>query len=284
VAVPNVGTVSADDVVDLTLNQIYFQFADEQDQRREVLGEIAEAVFDQLTTGDFGSLRVLAEALAEAAAERHLILYADTADAASAAAQLGVDGILPPPNAADAFLFTMQNMGKDKLDYYLDTAVEVTGTREAVEFSDLEVTVTVTNNAPPEVTIPSYVFGQPELRGNGVPPGTYIGTGSFYVPNSSSLVGSSGDSLTEPVLTSENGRTVVGFDVQVPPGESATVTLELQLAPRPEGQYLVILAPFPRIRPTTWALAIDDGAGAVARREGPLLTPEGVIAGAGSED
>lgn len=278
VDVPGIGTVTAENVVDLTLNQIYFQFTDENDQRREVLGEIAEAAFERLTSGDLGSLRILAEALARAAAQRHLILYADTADASAAARQLGVDGALPAANAADALLFTLQNMGRDKLDYYIDTEVRVTGSRPGAEFGDVEVTIAVTNHAPADMTSPSYVFGRPEERA-GVPAGTYVGVGSLYVPNSSSLTGSSGDATTQPVLTSENGRTVVGFDVQVPPGATATVTLRVQLAPRPPGPYSLVLAPFPRVRPTSWEVAVDDGEGRIARRAaGPLLTPEGVAA------
>ena len=80
------------------------------------------------------------------------------------------------------------------------------------------------------------------------------------------------------MLTTENDRTVIGFDLRVPAGGSVTIRLRLDLPPRPGGVYGILLAPLPRVRPTSWDVDIDDGTGRVARRTGPLLTPEGVVA------
>ena len=185
VQVPNVGTVTAENIVDLTLNRIYFQFPTEIDQRREVLGEIAEAVFDQLTSGSYGSLRALGEALVDATNQRHLLVYAATQEAAVAVDQLHIDGELPSGAFGDSLMLTVQNFGQDKLDYYLDTAVEVEGSRPEGEFGELDVTVTVTNTAPSGIDTPYYVFGLPEIR-PGRAFGTYVGVGSLYVPDGTS--------------------------------------------------------------------------------------------------
>lgn len=271
VEVPELGTVTADNVVALTLNEAYVRFPD-RDQRQEVLGDVAEAAFQRLVDGEYDSLRPLATAMLRAGNERHISLWSPFLDLSGPAAYFGVDAALPPPEATDALLLTVQNFGRDKLDFYLGTAVAVTGSRPVGVLSDVTVDVTLTNDAPAGVDEPAYIFGTDQDR-QGVAPGVYRGVASLYVPNGTALRASSGTIPTTPVLTTEASRTVIGFDVEVPPGESITVRLELTFPPRPPGPYRLQLAPLPRVRPTSWAVEIDTGEGR-ARREGPLEVAE----------
>lgn len=253
--VPFVGTVTSDNVVDLTLNRAYIDFPD-RDQRQEVLGDVAKVAFKTLTTGRFDSLRPFGEALLHAAAGRHLTFYANSADAARNAASFDADGHLPPADQQDYAALTVQNFSKNKLDYYVDTSLDIRGRRPAAQVGNLDATITVSNTAPADVTS-SYIMGPnaPDEQA-----GLYRAVVSLYVPNGAHLDGVEGATTQPAALTSEAGRTVVTYQVDIPAGTTSTVTLHLSVAPRPaKARYAFEFVPIPRVRPTTVSLDVDTG-------------------------
>jgi hypothetical protein len=275
VQVPTVGEVTADNVVDLTLNQAYLLFPD-RDVRQEVLGDVAEEVFRALLEGEYESLRPLGEALAETVAERHILVYSSRPVAQREVEFFDVDGALPPAGTLDWMHLTVQNVSANKLDYYLDTAVEVTGTRQEGQLGQVEAAVTLTNTAPIGGE-PPYIFGPNEPSEE---PGLYRGLVSLYLPTGAQLLGSSGaEPSSGPGFTTEGGRSLVSFTIDVPAEATRTIVLELRLPPRPPGPYSLVLVPQPRVRPTVATLDIATGSGRV-RRELPLdvsyeVTPRG---------
>ena len=272
ITVEGVGEVNAGNVVALTLNEAYTLFPD-RDQRQEVLGDVAEVTFERLVEGEYASLRPLGEAVADAAAERHIMFRSSRAQAATASAFFGADGSLPPPDDLDHAMLTVQNFGRNKLDYYLDTAVRIAGQRPPGTSARLGITVTVTNTAPADVDEPAYVFGDPRASGSGVPPGSYAGVVSIYLPTGTVLHGSSGQTVVAPALGTEGGRTFVGWEIELAPGASSVVDLDVTFPPRPRTGAAFELVPMPRVRPTVWELAIDTGEGPIVR-SGPLERPE----------
>ncbi len=255
VRVPTVGEVTADNVVDLTLNSAYVLFPD-RDVRQEVLGDVAEAVFDRLLDGEYESLRPLGEALAEAVAERHLLVHSSRPTAQREIEFFDADGALPPAETIDWLHLTSQNVSANKLDYYLDTSLAVKGTRRPGKAGMVEATVTLANTAPDDGS-PRYIFG-PNDRDETA--GLYRGLVTLYLPTGAQLLGASGDpTQTRPAFDTEAGRSLVTFRIDVPAGDSRTVTLRLRLPPRPPGSYRAVLVPQPRVRPTKVALDLDLG-------------------------
>ena len=263
VEVPGLGVVGADDVVDLTLNEAYVRFPDVE-ERTEVLGDVAEAVFRRLVDGDFPSLRPLAEALVGAVDGRHLLFHATSPTLQAHLASFGADGALPDLDGPDAVALTAQNLSGNKLDYYLDTHLELAGVRPADRVGEVSATVTLANSAPPGVTQPRYIFG-PGPGADPEPAGTLRSLVTLYLPLGASVADVAGDALVEPVASgTEAGRPYVTFTVDVPAGEARTVHLDLRLAPRPSGPYELLLVPSPRVRPTTARVDLDTGDGRVA--------------------
>ena len=263
VDVEGIGQVTADNVVDLTLNQAYTLFPN-RDQRQEVLGDVAEVVFRRLVDGEYSSLRPLGEALLKSANERHVELWSPNVSASQPASFFKADGAIPSPTAGDSLLFTVQNFGHNKLDYYVDTSVSVSGSHVAGQVGTATVQVTIANTAPAGVLTPEYVFGD----GNGgVERGTYFGVASIYVPDGTSLKSSDAEGAA---LTTEDGRGVIGWQVRLAGATSQTFTFQIQLAPRPPGPYTFALAPLPRVRPTVWNVDMDAGNGVRAQFSGPL--------------
>jgi hypothetical protein len=265
VDVPDVGLVSAANVQDITINRAYIDFPN-RDQRQEISADVAKAAFHALIDGEFGSLRPFGTALFKAAAGRHLIFYSNSAVTEAQVQFFGADGALPAADVRDAVFLTIQNVGKNKLDYYLDTSVALSGQRLPGVAGTVTATVTVANTTPPG--IPStYVTG---VVPRGAPYALYKGIVSLYVPTGTTILRSEGSDLPATVVT-EAGRTLVTYDIEVPAGASSTVTLELNLVPRPAGPYALVAVPVGRVRPMTLSVDLDLGDGRRATRAlGPL--------------
>jgi hypothetical protein len=253
VAVPDLGQVTAANVVPLTLNQVYVEFPD-RSVRQDYLQAVARAAFAHLISGDYPSLRPLGTALAHASAARHVLMYDPTPSAENDIATLGFDGSLPGPGTDFAQL-TVQNFGGDKMDYYLDSSLAIAGRRPQNADADLTATIDLRDTAPPDGQ-PAYIFG-PD-NGDGDPPGAYRGLVTLYLPAGSYLQGSTATSTvgTTPVAGTQNQITAVTYAVVIPPGGSSHVALHVRLPPRAPGPEHFVFVPSPRINPTRETVAL----------------------------
>ncbi len=263
VTVPPLGEVTADNVVDLTLNEAYIRFPD-VDARTNVLGDVAEAAFRRLVDGEHESLRGLAEALARAVDGRHILMQASASSAQASVDAFGADGAYPSvDDAGDVFAMTAQNLAGNKLDYYLDTHLALAGDRQAGELGALEVSITLTNTVPADGSLPRYIVG-PGPGDAGLAAGTIRSLVTLYLPVGTEVGGASGDPTVEPVASgTEAGRPYAAFIVDIPAGAARTVQLGLTLPPRPGGHYELHLIPTPRVRPTTAEVELRTEAGAI---------------------
>lgn len=266
VTVPDLGVVNADNAVALTLNEAYTRFPD-RPVRQEYLGQIANAAFDKLLSGNYPGLRELASALAGAANHRNVIFWSSKPNGERPASYLNADGRLP--DTGDFAALTLENLTGNKLDYYVDTGLRMQGSRPRGQLGHLRVAIDI-RNAAPQNGRPPYIFGpfQPGLQA-----GEYDGLVNLYVPVGTSVAGSAG--LDDPgslALGADGDRTVVSFRTVLQAGQARTFTLDLQLPPRPPGTYRFDLTPAPRVRPT--AVAVDISAGdRRIRYTGSLVAP-----------
>ena len=265
VDVPGLGAVSAENVVRVTLNEAYARFPSRRD-RQEVLGDVAEAVFRKLVTGDYPSLRPLATALVDAASRRQIILHLTPPDGQRHAVALGAEGSLPP-RATDFTLLTVQNFSANKLDYYLDTALDISGSRVAGTIGRVKATITVTNALPRGQTTPAYVVGPntPDQEA-----GKYVGLVTLYAPTGAALAPGAAQSVPGASVHTENGNTAVSFPVTLAAGESRRIVLDLTLPPAAADGYQFVLPASSRVRPTVVKIDLDRGGGRRVQFSGPL--------------
>ncbi len=270
VAVPGLGTVDADNVVPFTLNEAYRRFPGIE-ERSDVLGDIAEATFRRLVDGEYDSLRPLATALVRSVEQRHIVVHSTSVETQRRFDYFGATGALPPTDLLDNVHLTVQNVSGNKLDYYLDTSLSITGERMAGEIGTLRAEIELTNTAPPGATEPSYVFGPFDERQVA---GQYRGLVTLYLPAGTTLVGTSGDPPTNPpIAQTEAGRPLVSYTIAVPAGETRRVVLDLALAPlSQDAAYGLLAVPSPRVRPTAIEVDIANDAGRV-RGSASLRTP-----------
>jgi hypothetical protein len=258
VTVPEVGEITADNLVQTVLYDAYVTYPGVED-RSDVLEAVAEAAFTRLIEGDYPSLRPVGAAFAEAIQGRHLMVHTSAGRYQARLEALGAAGALPDLDGPDTFGLTVQNVSANKLDYFVDTAVELSGDRRPGTINTVHAKVVIRNSAPPGATSPSYVYGPFDKAQVA---GLYRGVVSLYVPPGTNLVGVTGDATRyPPIIVTEGDRPVVSYTIDLPAGERHEVDIELELAPREDEPYELILVPAPRVRPTMWRLGLATGAG-----------------------
>ena len=232
-----VRTVSADTVRQELLLDQYIEFGDDRDQRREQLGRVGTAVFESFNQRSFSASKLL-QALEDAGAGRHVMLWSDNPVQQAGWEALGASGKLP----ADATLLSVLNRGGNKLDQFLQVTVDMSAVTTG-ETRRVTVKVTMANDTPPG--LPTYVAGP--YPGTTYSAGQYIGILALTVPGGAGNPAVSGGEL---YVSGQDGPTrVLSSKVDIQPGASAEVTFEYDL---PVSWTEVEVLPSARYPEVTW--------------------------------
>ena len=192
--------------------------------RPEFLGDVADAVATRLTTGALPPPAAIVQALGPAVRGHHLALWSPVAAEQALFRRIGADGGLPPVDG-DGLAVVNVNAGGNKLDWFLRRTSDY---RARVDPDTGRVTGTLTvelRNDSPASGLPPYVIGS-SLPVPVGPDGTNRTYLSVYTP-----LGLSGARLDgEPVALEsgrETGRNVFSLFLNVPPGATATLSIDL---------------------------------------------------------
>jgi UDP-N-acetylmuramyl pentapeptide phosphotransferase/UDP-N-acetylglucosamine-1-phosphate transferase len=109
--------IDAENAVDVTLRDAY-AFFERTPERAEFLGDVAQVVVDQATSGSLGKPAQIARVLGEAAHEGHIIVAFARPDEQKLAEDFGVAGRMTPARV-DAVAVTTSNFAANKIDFYL---------------------------------------------------------------------------------------------------------------------------------------------------------------------
>lgn len=258
VEVDDLGTVDVDNLVPLVLNEAYVRYRGIE-RRSDVLRDVAEAAFTALVNGEYDSVRAIGTALASSVQGRHLMFHALHTDVQERVGDLGADGSLPPLGGPDSVHLTVQNVSGNKLDFFVDTELGLSGDVTPGRPGAVRAEVVVHNDAPVGAKEPRYIFG-PFNSDQEV--GVYRGVVSLYLPRGATLLSTSGDPPRDPpVSVSEDGRPIVSWTVDLPAGATSHVVLELRLPPKADRPYQLLAVPSPRVRPTVLRTSLETGRG-----------------------
>jgi hypothetical protein len=216
--------LTTDNAAQFLLSDQYRQFSD-NDERVDVLEDVAHATFDRLTSADLPGPRALSRQLDPIVDGGH-IQFTVVGDTPTGLVLLGfgVNGqLLTPGPQADQILFTTANAAANKLDYYLHRSE-----RYDVHWDPRsgEITATWTvhlENTAPSEGLPDYVMG----NAVGLPKGTNRSFVSLYTPYE--LVGARiGGQEAAVQSETELTRHVYSTFVDIPPGGAVDIQLDLQ--------------------------------------------------------
>lgn len=208
-------------IVNFLLHDEYTLLTD-QNQRADVLGNIARATFDKLTSGTSAQPAQISNIMSPVVRAEQLAFWMRDAASQRFIEHIGGDAAVPVRDDADSFGATVQNGNGSKIDYFLHRSVNyvahVDGKTGRV---DATVTLTLRNDAPRHGE-PSYVIGNPFKELNG----TNRTILSLYSPLSLQRATLDGKKLTL-VTEREFDRNVWTDVVDIPATSSRTIVLEL---------------------------------------------------------
>lgn len=219
-------TITADNVVDITLRDAHAKYPEDTEDRVNLLSEVAHAAVDKATSNSLGKPSQIAKVLGQAAHEGHIIL----GFARPAEQQLAVElGVAMNFDAApsDGIALTTSNAGGNKIDYYVQRDVDYRVTLEPNDdaseaIAQGRLVSTITNTAP-TTGLPQIVIGPFDARFVAGESRNFV---SLYSPLEFVDAGIDGNFNTV-APNREQGHNVVSFYADVLSKQSKTVSANL---------------------------------------------------------
>lgn len=222
--------LTADNAVQTLLSGVYERYSDPATQDAFFAGATG-AVFNAVLTGH-GSTAGMLTALARAADEHRVLVWAADADEQALVAGTTLAGELPVTDERTARFGVFLNDGTgSKMSYYVkpDVALAWEQCNQTARSGPhrLALTVTLTNGAPldAQTSLPPYITGNGVY---GVAPGTASVISNIYLPQGWQLVSASASEQNISTEGNLEGRQVLTYGFSLTPQSSQTVTLVVQ--------------------------------------------------------
>ncbi|OJZ65252.1 hypothetical protein BRW64_14465 [Mycolicibacterium diernhoferi] len=220
--------ITKDNVVELTESTAYSRFPDDQVARKQYLQDIASEVVKKMTSS-VGSPRALLDALGKAVGQGRISVWSSVPAEQELLETTPLAHIVPD-DAAPYAEVVINNLGGNKMDYYLEREIEYVADRCAGETRMSTVTVRL-KNAVPDGPLPDYV-----VSAAGLNPEIPIDLPSGTMVTSVRLLGTVGAKLESALSNGEKVAVATGvernhptFEIQVaiPPGQSGELSFRL---------------------------------------------------------
>jgi hypothetical protein len=228
VTMPDGEVITQENVVELTESTAYSRFPTDRAARKKYLTDIANEVVKK-TTGRIESPRKLLDALGRAVGERRIAVWTSTpADQELLEETPLAHGI--PDDTAPYAEVVINNLGGNKLDYYLRREIEYAADGCDGDTRKSTVTVRLTNTAPTK-PLPDYVASSagllPEIPID-VPSGTMLTSVRLIGTKDAKMVSVLANGRRAPVFTgTEHGHPSFEVQVAIPPGQSGELSFHL---------------------------------------------------------
>jgi hypothetical protein len=248
-------TVTSGNVVAYTSNQAYAQFASSS-QRKEVLGDVARAVFGRFMSADTPAPDAV-RALAQTVGGGHLQI-STSGDFQRGLRTAGADGALRG-EGGDFLDIAVNNGGGNKVDYYADRSVTYSVRLGADGTALADANVRIGNNAPTSGE-PQYVIG-PFVGASGA--GENVSFVTMYCSDSCELRSLEKDGVEfQRRFGTELGYRYFQAYVRTPSGHTSDLDYALALpdawdGDESAGTYRLTYLNQPTIRPTEVRIEIQ---------------------------
>jgi len=228
VKMPDGEVITKDNVVELTESTAYSRFPTDQSARQKYLQDIANAVVRKMT-GRIESPRQLLDALGKGVSERRIAVWSSSPTDQKLLEETPLAHVIPDDPAPYAEV-VINNLGGNKLDYYLRREIEYAADGCDGETRKSTVTIRLTNTAPNK-PLPDYVASSagllPEIPLD-VPSGTMLTSVRLLATKDAKLVSALANGQRAPAFTdSERGHPSYEVQVAIPPGQSGELTFHL---------------------------------------------------------
>ena len=220
--------VTSANVVKKTLVDAYKKYEADNAARKAYLVEILNAAAKKIESGEFSSLTLL-QGLQRSILENRLLIYSDDVQVEKKLTPTLLGGSLDT-NAQNQYRAVVENIDGSKLDYYLKRSVRIIST-ECSPVRKTEVTVSLTNTVTNPKSLPAYVLTRGDTdKPADLVPGQHRMALFIYGPKGSELLDtySPGRGLVRGKQSSERGRPIAIWDMDVPPGQTWNVVADFK--------------------------------------------------------
>ena len=207
-------TITKDNVVELTESTAYIRFAEDNNARKAYLQDVAAAVVRKMT-GHLDSPQALLDALGKAVGEGRIAVWSSSPEQQKLLEETPLAHIVPDDPAPYASVI-INNIGGNKLDYYLTREIEYSGSACDSDTRKTAITVRLTNNVP-DVPLPDYVAGHLGLDRFQVdlPRATNATSVTLFATKGATLTGAFVNGLKVPTVFGGQERGHPTFEVQL---------------------------------------------------------------------
>lgn len=229
VTMPDGEIVTQNNVVELTESTAYIRYPTDQSARKQYLQGIAIEVVKKLT-GPVESPRKLLDALGRAVSERRISVWSSSPAEQNLLEQTPLANVIPDDPAPYAH-FVINNLGGNKMDYYLKRQIEYTAGGCDGARRDSTVTLRLTNTLADPSGLPEYVAGKmgfPAGLSENIPRGSMILSVRLLTTKGAQVesVHINGQP-TQVVGSTERGHPSFESIFAITPGQSTELTFQL---------------------------------------------------------
>jgi hypothetical protein len=229
VRMPDGEEITKDNVVELTESTVYNRFPTDQVARKKYLQDIATQVVSKVT-GRVESPRKLLDALGKAVSERRISVWSSTPADQAILEKTPLAHVIPDDPAPYAEV-VVNNLGGNKMDYYLDRQIEYVADGCDGDTRMSTVTVRLSNAVTDVAPLPEYVAGKLGFTSKSsldVPKGTMLTSVRLLTTTGSKLISALSNGQRVPAFqVMERGHPSYVVQVAIPPGKSGELTFRL---------------------------------------------------------
>lgn len=226
VVMPDGETISKDNVVELTESTAYIRFATDNDGRKQYLQDVASQIVKKVT-GQVKSPRQLLEALGRAVSERRIAVWSSSPAEQQILEGTALAHVVPEDPAPYAEL-VINNLGGNKLDYYLTRHIEYSAGACDGETRKSVVTVKLTNNVTAGDELPDSVTGPANAPPFDLPKGFNAAWVSLLATTGAQLTNATVDGQILTVFPgAERGHPIFNSQVAIDPGRTIELRYEI---------------------------------------------------------
>lgn len=227
VTMPDGEVITPDNVVELTESIAYKRFPADQNARKTYLQGIAGKVVEKIT-GPVASPRLLFDALGKAVSEGRIAVWSSSPTDQALIEQTPFAHTVPD-DAAPYAAVVINNLGGNKLDYYLRRKISYTADGCDGDMRNTSVSINLQSSVPPG--LPDYVSGTAGLVTSApikVVPGTMVTSVRLIATQGATLRSAFANDQRVPVFKGiELGHPTFEVQVAIPAGKSGSLVFNL---------------------------------------------------------
>lgn len=228
VTMPDGELITSDNVVELTESTAYIRFANDDAARTQYLQDVGAEVVKKMT-GSLQSSREMLKALGKAVGEGRLAVWSASPAEQQVLEKTPVAHVIPTDPAPYAEV-VINNLGGNKLDYYLGRALQYTAGSCDEKTRRSTITVRLSNSVP-DTPLPDDVVAEAGVRPDipiDLPAGTSTLSIALVATDDSRLRRVLVNGKRAPVFTgTERGHPTFEVRIAVPRGQTAEIQYDL---------------------------------------------------------